>query len=137
MQGARLHRQQRDGAAWMAEWLVLPQSVMGLARALAAAEETFAALAPEPAAMARMAGDDLQLMAAEAVAYALAARMPRPEAEAEAKTLVADARASATPLPELARARHPGLELEPSLGQAPAEARAFAAAVGDWRLPAD
>ena len=32
VQGAALHRQQRDGAAWFGEWLTLPQLVQLLAR---------------------------------------------------------------------------------------------------------
>ena len=71
---------------------------------------------------------------AEALSFALAERMPRPEAQAEVKRLCAEALETATPLNQLARAAYPDLPqsvFDPTaqLGQAPTEARAFAARV--------
>ena len=39
LQGAGLHRQQRDGAAWFQEWLTLPQLCISLGRALSLAAD--------------------------------------------------------------------------------------------------
>jgi 3-carboxy-cis,cis-muconate cycloisomerase len=60
--------------------------------------------------------------------------MPRPEAQAAVKALCAQAIAEGRPLPELARAAHPGLpagtfDAQTQTGTAPAAARAFAARV--------
>ena len=130
LQGAAIHRQQRDAAAWITEWLLLPQVVLGLIRALSLAAEIARGMEPDAERMARLAGDDLRLTDAEALTFALAARMSRPEAQKEVKRLVGIARDEGTPLPAVARNRHPGLEFDgTSTGQAPHEARAFADAV--------
>lgn len=134
MQGAAAHRHQRDGAAWMTEWLALPQMCLGLARALRAAEDLATALTPLPDRMAAGIDDGLGLIYAEALSFALAGHMPRPEAQAEVKALCREAQESGTPLADLAAARWPDAGLSdlftPSaqLGTAPAEARAFAEA---------
>ncbi len=139
MQGAlgqaALHRQARDGAAWFGEWLALPQLVLAAGRALAHAAGLAATLAPNPARMAANLAGGAGLVHAEALTFALAAGMPRPAAQAAATALCAEARATGTALPALAAARFPGTDwaarLAPAaqLGEAPAEARAFAAAV--------
>jgi 3-carboxy-cis,cis-muconate cycloisomerase len=48
MQGALLHRQQRDGAAWITEWMTLPQMCLGLARALSRPPRPWTASRPTP-----------------------------------------------------------------------------------------
>lgn len=134
MAGAALHRQQRDATAWIAEWLALPQMCLGLGRMLLTAEGLATTLAPDPARMRAPLTDGLGLLYAEALSFALAESMPRPAAQAAVKALVAEARASGTALPALAARDFPGQDwaarLTPAalLGQAPAEARAFAAA---------
>lgn len=135
MQGAALHRQQRDGAAWFTEWLSLPQLCLACGRSLAIATDTATSLTPDPAKMrAGLDSDGLGLIHAEALSFALAAHMPRPEAQAAVKALCAEARQSATPLPRLAAERWPDLGLEHALtpqaqlGTAPEDARAFARA---------
>jgi 3-carboxy-cis,cis-muconate cycloisomerase len=134
LQGAGLHRQSRDGAAWFVEWLSLPQACILTARALSLSAETAARIAPDPAAMARSLDEGQGLIHAEALSFALARRMPRPEAQAAVKRLCREALATGTPLVDLVARDHPGedwaarLGLE-GLGQAPAEARAFARAV--------
>ncbi len=134
IQGATLHRQQRDGAAWMVEWLNLPQIVLVAGRALAAATELAAALRPEAEVMRRGIDDGPGLIYAEALSFALARQMPRPEAQQQVKALCAEARDSGRPLSELAADRWPEalpdgiFTPEAQLGQAPAEARAFARA---------
>lgn len=135
MQGAALHRQQRDGAAWFTEWLSLPAMVMGAAKGLALAADLAEGLAVQAGAMADRLHDPLGLIHAEALSFALAGQMPRPAAQAAVKTACKEAMATGTPLPALLAAAHPGLELgtvidtAAMLGDAPAEARAFAAAV--------
>lgn len=135
MTGALAHREARDGAAWISEWLVLPGLCMAAARALALAVDLAGRMVPEPARMAgNLDRDGLGLTHAEALTFALAAHMPRPEAQAAVKALCKTALAEGTPLPALAAARWPGLDLaaafDPAawMGTAPAEARRFAAA---------
>ena len=48
MQGAMIHRQQRDGAAWLTEWLSLPQVCIATGRALAAANSLATEITPKP-----------------------------------------------------------------------------------------
>ena len=130
IQGAALHRQQRDGAAWITEWLLVPQMVLGLVRALTLGAQIVRGMEPDIGRMAALAGDDLLLTDAEALTFALAARMSRPDAQAEVKRLIGIARSEGTPLPEIARHRHPGLDFAgTTTGQARHEALAFAEAV--------
>jgi 3-carboxy-cis,cis-muconate cycloisomerase len=129
LQGAALHRQQRDGGAWFTEWLLLPQVILGSGRALATAQQLLATLTPDPARMAANLEGDLGLIHAEALTFALARHMPRPAAQARISELCAEARATATPLPQVAARELPDLpSLGPDPGEAPAEARRFAAA---------
>lgn len=127
LQGAALHRQSRDGTAWFTEWLLLPQLMLGAGRALAAAQEMLAGLAPDPVQMEANMEGDLGLIHAEALVFTLALQMPRPAAQAAVADLCAEARASAMPLRQLAAQRFPHLPpLRADLGEAPAEARRFA-----------
>ncbi|SHI55508.1 lyase family protein [Wenxinia saemankumensis] len=135
LQGAQLHRQQRDGAAWMTEWMVLPQVLMGLARSLAVAGDLAEGIAPRPDAMRAAIAAGGGLIHAEALSFALARQMPRPEAQDAVRALCAEVAGGAGSLAELAGARFPQLDIgalfrpEAQLGRAPAEARAFAARV--------
>ena len=135
MQGAALHRQQRDGAAWFTEWLSLPPMLMGVAKSLSIAADLAETLDPQAARMAANLDDPLGLIHAEALSFTLAAHMPRPEAQSAVKTACKQALASATPLLTLLQAAFPGLPLTgatgplTALGDAPAEARRFAQAV--------
>ena len=127
MQGAALHRQQRDGAAWFTEWLTLPQLCISTGRAMTLAIDLAGQLTPNPAAMAAGLAADGGLIMAEALTFALSAHMPRPEAAAAVKDLASQVRADQGDLSGLARARWPDLLVAPGLGTAPDEARAFAA----------
>lgn len=140
IQGAALHRQQRDGAAWFVEWQALGQMCVALGRSLALAQELATGLAPQPEAMARGLDDNAAagapgLVHAEALTFALAARMPRPEAQAAVTELCRAVRAQNIPLADLAAARWPDtdwravLTAAAQLGTAPQDARDFAAAV--------
>ncbi|CUH75165.1 lyase family protein [Tropicibacter naphthalenivorans] len=134
LQGAALHRQQRDGAAWFTEWLTLPQLVLSSAAALTHAETLATSLRPNPAAMQTTLDSTGGLLMAEALTFELAKTIPRPDAQASVKTLCAQARDTGTPLADIARAAHPDLpgdffDTARSMGAAPSEARTFAAAV--------
>ncbi len=129
-QAAGLHRQQRDGAAWMVEWLMLPQLCIGLARGLSAAGELISGLTPHPSAMQRGIDGNSGLIYAEALSFMLAADMPRGEAQQAVKDLCGIARETGEFLPDLAMAKWPGLDptlltAAKQLGTAPDEARAF------------
>ncbi len=91
IQGAALHRQQRDGAAWMTEWLSLPQICMTTARALATATDLAQSITPNPDRMRAGIDDGLGLIYAEALSFALATAMPRPQAQAAVKSLCMEA----------------------------------------------
>lgn len=132
VQGAGIHRQQRDGAAWFVEWLSLPPLCISTGRALALALDLAQRIVPDAAAMARGLDDGSGLIHAEAYSFALARHMPRPEAQARIKALCAQARDEGRPLPDLVRQAFPALDLSAAggLGTAPDEARAFAAAAG-------
>ncbi|MFC2970120.1 class-II fumarase/aspartase family protein [Acidimangrovimonas pyrenivorans] len=133
VQGAAVHQAQRDATAWLVEWMSLPQLVLGTARGLAVALALAEGIAPRTDRMLETLEGGLGLIHAEALSFLLAREMPRPEAQAAVKALAKEARATGTPLAELAAQRWPGtdwaaaLAPEAQLGQAPAEARAFAA----------
>ncbi len=143
MQGAAVHRQHRDGAAWLIEWLSLPQMCVGLGRSLSVASDLAGGLTPDAARMAAGIDDGLGLIYAEALSFELARSMPRPEAQAAVKALCRQARAAGRALAALAAAEWPDRDLtglfEPAaqLATAPEQARAFArraasiAAAGD------
>ncbi|MCP9482730.1 lyase family protein [Shimia sp. CNT1-13L.2] len=134
LQGAAIHKHQRDGAAWFTEWLTLPQIALGAASALTLAAKQLPLIAPRPDAMAQSVNAPLQLIHAEALSFALAAHMPRPDAQAATKELCQEANASQTPLSTLTARDYPQIDsalFDPAtqLGTAPADARAFAAQV--------
>jgi 3-carboxy-cis,cis-muconate cycloisomerase len=132
LQDAGLHRQQRDGAAWFAEWLSLPQACILTSRALGLAQDLAGRITPNAVTMARNLTAGGGLIHAEALSFALATRMPRPEAQAVVKRLCREVEATGTALPDLAMRDYPGTDwhavlAQGGLGQAPTEARAFAA----------
>ena len=132
MQGAMLHRQQRDGATWFTEWMSLPQICLGTARALSVAHDLTISITPNWDAMAKGIDDGLGLIYAESLSFELAKRMPRPEAQAAVKILCRKAQEDQKTLVELACVKWPDAGLEglftpaTNLGTAPDEARNFA-----------
>lgn len=132
--GAGVHRQQRDGAAWFTEWLTLPQMCISSGRALSLAADLLGRIAPDAAAMARGLAEGQGTLYAEALTFALAERLTRPEAATKVAALSREALADAVPLLALAARDFPGTDWAavlagPTLmGDAPAEARAFAKA---------
>lgn len=139
LQGAGIHRQQRDGAAWFTEWLTLPQLCVSTGKALALALDLAARITPRPAAMAQGLDDGTGLIHAEALSFALARHLPRPEAQDRIKALCAEAVRDGRPLPALVARDFPDLDLSTAsgLGTAPAEARAFADQAEARATPAD
>lgn len=126
IQGAVLHRQQRDGAAWFTEWLTLPQLCISTGRALGLAADLIPRIAANPTAMAAGLDADGGLIRAEALTFALTVQMPRPEAAAAVKALAGRVRAGEGDLMRLAKTAWPDLTVTDRLGTAPSEARAFA-----------
>lgn len=132
IQSALPHRQERDAAAWIAEWLSLPQMLILSARALTVAEELARSIAPDTDAMWRHIDATGGALFAEALSFALTAKMSRTDAQTEVKSLIAKAQTAGTSLADAARSAHPDLDLvqafdaQAQLGQAPATARAFA-----------
>lgn len=132
LQSALPHRQERDGAAWLSEWLSLGQLVILSARAMAQAGEIAAALEPNRNAMADHIAGTGGTIFAEALSFALTEKMPRPEAQAETKALVARAIETGRDLSDVAGDAHDWLDVgrifapDQQLGTAPAVAQAFA-----------
>ena len=134
LHGAAMPRHQRDGASWFAEWLCLPQIVLGAAAAVSTGKALAQGTTPAPQAMARALSEGLDMIHAEAMSFALADHLPRPEAQAAVKALCREALDTQTPLSALVARDFPQIDaavFDPSrqLGQAPQEATAFAAAV--------
>ncbi len=132
LQGAQLHEQQRDGGAWMREWLALPQACIGLARSLDVAAGLARVIEPRPEAMRAQVDASRGLIFAEALSFALAAHMPRPDAQALVKEMCGRVASENRHLSEIAAEKLPAAEIAPvfdarvQLGMAPREARHFA-----------
>ncbi|MGB5863443.1 MAG: lyase family protein [Sulfitobacter sp.] len=129
---ATQHLNQRDGASWFAEWMVLPQIGLGTASGLQHAKTLTAGMKPDAAQMAANLEKQSGAIYAEALSFALAEKMQRPLAQAEAKALCREAQVTVGPLETIARAAHPDLAdglFDPaqSLGLAPQDARVFVA----------
>ena len=134
MTSAALHQHQRDGTAWFTEWMLLPQIVLTTSAALQIASRLATQMQPNVAQMRAGLETGNGLIHAEALSFALSQRMPRPQAQTATKSLCAEAIVQGTSLPDLARAAYPDLpntlfQYQHQLGQAPSEARAFAARI--------
>ncbi len=135
MTQALLHRQQRDGAAWMLEWHALPQLCIACGRALELAAELLAGLEVEPARMLANLEGAHGLVYAEAISFRLAQSMPRSEAQARVKQFCAQALEQNVGLVDLVAAQFPDSDWlalcspQNLLGDAAQQARAFAARV--------
>lgn len=130
-----MHRQQRDGAAWFTEWLVLPQLCVSTGAMLRLAEDVLARLAPDPEAMARDLSSGHGVIHAEALTFLLAERtdLSRVAAAARVGELCSGALSRGVDLVRLACRDWPGHDWPAliearSLGLAPLEARRFAVA---------
>jgi 3-carboxy-cis,cis-muconate cycloisomerase len=138
LQGAALHRQQRDGAALFTEWLSLPQLGMGTASALGQARILIDVLAPRADTMAQTLATSGGFILAERLSFELAKSMRRPDAQDEVKRLAALARNSGQSLAQVTQEAHPSLPADlfdptTALGAAPQEAARFAEAAQAFR----
>ncbi|MGJ5618398.1 lyase family protein [Sulfitobacter sp. MF3-043] len=132
LQSAAMHQHQRDGVAWFAEWMAVPQLSLCLAAALSHAKTLATHATPRPVQMQNNLEANMGLIHAEALSFALAKFMPRPEAQKVTKALCLEALDKQTPLETLARADYPDLAddvFAPSagIGHAAQDALTFAA----------
>lgn len=130
---AATHRFQRDGAAWFAEWMVVPQIILATAAAARKGTELAKMMQPKIDNMAQKLNEDGLLMS-ETLSFALTSKMSRPDAQAAAKEIATQVRDTGKPLGELAFAKWPDLppdtfSPQKGLGTASTEAREFANAV--------
>ena len=93
-----IHQNERDGAAWMLEWLALPPLIMASGASLLRAQEALDALKLDPERMMANLEATNGLVLAEAASFALAAHLPRAEASARVKAAVAKSIAENTHL---------------------------------------
>ncbi|WP_420862911.1 class-II fumarase/aspartase family protein [Algirhabdus cladophorae] len=134
MQSSAVHGQARDGSAWMAEWMSLPQMCLGTGTALKQALDLITGLQPMPQAMRANLENGLGLIYAESLTFLLAKSMRRPEAQEAVKTLCQRSIAEAIPLAELAASTWPDLDLATAFqphstwGNSALDAKRFAAA---------
>ncbi|WP_136634486.1 lyase family protein [Pseudooceanicola onchidii] len=132
LSGAGMARQERDGAAWFTEWMVLPQLCLATASAVQTARKMAPGLQPQREAMRAAFGASQGLMQAEALSFHLSSHMARPDAQAEVKRLCKAVIADGGDLETAARDAFPQIDLSPvfgavgQMGDAPAQARAFA-----------
>ncbi len=129
---ATQHLHQRDGAAWFAEWMILPQIALVSACALQHAKALSSSMTPNTGKMAETLEGGLGLIHAEALSFALADTMQRPQAQTVTKSLCRQAQEEGVELEDIARAAYPDLptglfDAAQSLGLAPLDARAFVA----------
>ncbi len=130
LQVAAAHQHQRDGGAWFAEWMAVPQLSLCLAAALGHSKTMLSGLTPHPVRMHRALTANLGLIHAEALSFALADHMPRPKAQKITKELCQDAQDKQVPLADLAGADYPDLPTDlfdpaQQLGDAVRDAEAF------------
>lgn len=82
---AVLHDQERDGAAWQQEWLLLPQMLLACGAALTHMNAVIEDLQVDAARMGANLEAANGLVLAEAASFALSRHMPREEAQALVK----------------------------------------------------
>ncbi|WP_407491945.1 lyase family protein [Pseudooceanicola sp. MF1-13] len=134
LQGAGMARQQRDGAAWFTEWMVVPQLCLAAAACVETARQMVPGLTPNADAMKAAFDQSQGLMQAEALSFHLSSHMPRPDAQAEVKRLCKEVISSGAQLQDAAQQAFPDIDLSPvfgpegQLGDAADQARAFAKA---------
>jgi 3-carboxy-cis,cis-muconate cycloisomerase len=133
LDAAGLHREERDGAAWMGEWLVLPQMMVAAAAATAHGAALCGGLQVMAEAMlARLAGDG-GLSLAEQASFALLPHVGRAAAQDLVKRAAAQTRETGTPL-ALALQGLTDAPLDFAALADPAAATAAAAAMTDEML---
>ena len=109
------HTEERDGPAWMQEWLVLPQVLIGSGAALNHALDLIANITPDADRMMANLALDGGAVHAEAASFALAKHMPRAGAQALVKQAAAEARESGGSLIDAVKALAGDVDLENEL----------------------
>ena len=97
---APAHAEERDGAAWMGEWLVLPPFFTACGAALLRAQALVDAIEPQGERMAEIAFGDGGLALAERFSFALIPHVGRAQAQELVKQAALETRASGRPLAE-------------------------------------
>ncbi|MEO9518110.1 MAG: lyase family protein [Paracoccaceae bacterium] len=121
---------QRDGAAWMIEWAVLPQIILSVSSALGTALKTLETLEPNHGRMQSALTGGAGLAMAEALSFVLAEHMSRPDAQAATKAIIAKLTEQGGTLKSVAQSEYPNLSddvFDPlkHVGSAPCDARNF------------
>jgi len=101
MHQALVHGNERDGAAWQLEWLVLPQMAVAAGAALRHAVALAGGLQVDAARMRANLDASNGLLLAEAASFALAEHMPRPRAQELVKLAAREAAAAGGHLMDL------------------------------------
>ena len=91
MQLTALHHQERDGAAWQQEWLILPQMLLACGAALNHGQALIEGLQVDAAGMRANLEAANGLILAEAASFALSEHLPRAEAQALVKNACQEA----------------------------------------------
>ncbi|MEM7296348.1 MAG: lyase family protein [Pseudomonadota bacterium] len=132
LQSSALHRGQRDGAAWMTEWLVLPQMIFCLGTALRAAEELLDSFDADTGRMLKNIADADRPTVADILYDELLQDMGEEEAREAVDIIVSTAHTQNRDITHLAIETYPDInfdheDLKPNYpGEAPAKARDFA-----------
>ncbi|MCA1242729.1 3-carboxy-cis,cis-muconate cycloisomerase [Stappia stellulata] len=101
---APAHAEERDGAAWMGEWLVVPPFFTACGAALLRAQALVDAIEPQGERMAEIAFGDGGLALAERFSFALIPHVGRAGAQDLVKRAALETRASGKPLAETLKA---------------------------------
>ena len=129
MKQAALHKEARDGGAWLIEWLALPQLCLAASSALLITSEMCDTLLADKTAMQCNIARSRGMVYAEVLSFELAKSKPRPEAVADIKKLCIFLQNSEKNLVDAAKDKWSELEsfnpLE-QLGEAPQFALSFA-----------
>ncbi|MFT5505598.1 MAG: 3-carboxy-cis,cis-muconate cycloisomerase, partial [Gammaproteobacteria bacterium] len=110
MNNAVLHRQQRDGSAWMQEWFALPQLVMSTAKSMQLATDLLDVMEVNRKNMLDRVDKGSQLAYAEAASFELSREMPRAISQTKIKQLCSEAIASGIALSSLLEKAYPQVE---------------------------
>jgi 3-carboxy-cis,cis-muconate cycloisomerase len=102
---AMLHAQERDGSAWQAEWLALPEMLVATGAALGHAVALARSAVIDVDRMARLLAATRGVLLAEAASFALAGHLPRAQAQELVKLAAQEATATGLDLLELLRER--------------------------------
>lgn len=102
---AQVHAQERDGAAWMLEWLVLPQICISTAVAVKQTQALIDSITPNPARMRANMDATNGLIFAESASFALAKHMSREDAQTLVKNACLQVRAEGENLRDILSAK--------------------------------